>query len=293
MEEMPASNAQALISRITHRSEALKSASSLPDETLSSGEKNIDCYVVHYSEHDFKVHRAAIGRSSTIWIDKSRKLIVKILDQEQPLSDLPVNGFMPRSIEETIIYPVVELDQEQPASAFTFIPRNDARLVEAFSNPMTPGPHPELVGKPAADVKLKSADGKLTSLGSYRGKPVFLDFWATWCGPCRSMIPYLMKLYAETSPKGLVWIGVDSDEDPDAAEKLVSQEHVPWPNYHDVDGSIGASFNRNGLPLAVLIDKRGQIASYQFAYTVSDLRSAIAKLGPEFSTVASANIKLK
>jgi thiol-disulfide isomerase/thioredoxin len=294
MEEMPGSYALALISRIAHRAEGLKSASLLPDETISIDRRSgVDCYVVHYDEQDFKVHRAAMSRSSTIWIDKSHKVIVKIVDREQPLSNLPVNGFMPRSVETTIIYPVVELDQEQAASSFTFVAPADAKLVEAFSDTMIPGPHPELVGKPAADFKLKSADGKVISLSSFRGKPVFLDFWASWCGPCRGMVPDLMKLYAETESKGLVWVGVDSDENPDAADKVMTQEHIPWPNYHDMDGSIGAAFHRNGLPLGVLIDERGQVAFYQSAYTVFDLRSSIAKLGPQFAPVAPTGVSSK
>jgi len=106
-------------------------------------------------------------------------------------------------------------------------------------------------------------------------------------------VPDLMKLYAETEPKGLVWVAVDNDENPDSADKVVAQEHIPWPNYHDLDGSIGAAFHRNGLPLGVLIDERGQVAFYQSAYTVSDLRSSIAKLGPQFGSVASTGVSSK
>ncbi|MGD0568140.1 MAG: redoxin domain-containing protein [Candidatus Sulfotelmatobacter sp.] len=292
-QEIIALNAKSLVSGLAHRADVLKSATLLPDETISIGGKSIDCHVVHYADQDFKTQRPAVSRSSIIWIDKSRKVIVKIVDREQPLSNLPVNGFLPRSVETTVTYPVVELDQGQAASSFSFVPPADAKLVEAFSDAMIPGPHSEFVGKPAGDFKLKSADGKIISLSSYRGKPVFLDFWASWCGPCRSMVPDLMKLYAETEPKGLVWVAVDNDENPDSADKVVAQEHIPWPNYHDLDGSIGAAFHRNGLPLGVLIDERGQVAFYQSAYTVSDLRSSIAKLGPQFGSVASTGVSSK
>jgi hypothetical protein len=50
------------------------------------------------------------------------------------------------------------------------------------------------------------------------------------------MVPDLVKLYDETAPKGLVWLGVDNDENPEAAEKFITQEHIPWRNYHDLDG---------------------------------------------------------
>jgi thiol-disulfide isomerase/thioredoxin len=185
----------------------------------------------------------------------------------------------------------VELDQEKPAISFTFVPPGDAQLVEAFSNPIGSGMRPELVGKPAAELQLKSKEGATTNLSSLRGKPVFLDFWATWCGPCKGMIPDLVKLHDETAPKGLVWLGIDSDENPEAAEKFISPEHIPWRNYHDLDGAMGAAFERNSLPLGVLIDAQGTIRFYAAGYETKDLQWAISKLGPEFGSlaVASAN----
>ena len=127
------------------------------------------------------------------------------------------------------------------------------------------------------------------SLSSLRGKPVFLDFWATWCGPCKGMVPDLVKLYDETAPKGLVWLGIDNDENPEAAEKFISQQHIPWRNYHDLDGAMGAAFQRNGIPLGVLIDAQGTIKFYAAGYEMKDLQSAISKLGPEFESLTGAS----
>jgi thiol-disulfide isomerase/thioredoxin len=290
-EEIAAANAKSAVSVLAHRAEVLKSAAFLPDETIVIDGKNTECFVVHYADEDFKVQHPAMTRESTVWIDKSRKLIVKMLDREKPLSTRVAIGRIPVSTETTIVYPVVDLDQEEPVSSFAFVAPDNAQLVEAFSSPFAAGPRLDFIGKPAAELRLESADGRITALSGLRGKPVFLDFWASWCGPCKGLVPDLLKLYDETGGKGLVWLGIDSDENPDAATKFISQNHIPWPNYHDVDGSMGAAFQRNVIPLGVLIDARGNIAFYQWGYEVSDLRAAIAKLGPEFTSGASASAK--
>jgi len=105
----------------------------------------------------------------------------------------------------------------------------------------------------------------------------------------------LAKLYAETQNRGLVWISVDNDEDPSDVAAYLSKKNLsmPWPNYHDEDGSLGKAFHRFGIPLGVLIDAEGKITFYQSGYEIDDLRSAIAKLGPEFNSVASASVTLK
>jgi thiol-disulfide isomerase/thioredoxin/outer membrane lipoprotein-sorting protein len=229
-EEIAALNAKSVVSLLAHRADVLKSAAFLSEEAISIGGKTTDCFVIRYAGEDFKVQHAAITRESTVWIDKSRRVIVKVVDREQPLSDRVVNGRLPSTMESTTVYPVVELDQQEPASWFTFVAPNEARLVEEFSSPYAAGPRLDFIGRPAAELRLKSADGKTTALSSLRGRPVFLDFWASWCGPCKGLVPDLLKLYDETGEKGLVWVGIDNDENPDAAARFISQHHLPWPN---------------------------------------------------------------
>lgn len=115
---------------------------------------------------------------------------------------------------------------------------------------------------------------------------MFIEFWATWCGTCVELTPELKQLYADTASKGLVWLTFDSDEDPSTAETFIKQEHIPWPNFHDEDGTIGKAFGREGIPLGVLVDADGKVTLYETGYEVSTLRTAIAKLSPEFSSVA-------
>jgi len=291
-EEMPTVTAVDLASIMAGRAHRLKSAAFLADETISLDGKSSECYVIRYSDKDFKTRRDDLKEEMTIWIEKSRKVVLKTTNQMEAYILTESHGHIPIHEETTAIYRVVELDQQEPASSFTFVAPSDAKLVGEFPNYfLNASRHRagDLAGKPAPELQLKSSGGKIIQLTSFRGKPVFLEFWATWCGPCVELMPELTKLYAETANKGLVWISVDSDEDSADAAKFISDQHIPWRNYHDEDGSLGKAFQREGIPLGVLIDADGKVAFYESGYEISELRSAIAKLGPQFSTLAQSS----
>jgi len=241
--------------------------------------------LVHLSEADFKVHNPGAIRESTIWIDKARGVVVKRTEHSEPKA---TNAPFTRRVftaDVLTTYPIVDLAANEPTSTFTFTAPKDVVMVRDFGFGQ-PGLNLEwLMGKLAPDVRFRGPDGTIRTLSSLEGKPVFLDFWASWCGPCNSAVPDLLKLYAETAPKGLTWIGIDNDANPDAAEKFMKEKGIPWPNYHDVDGTIGSAFERSMVPLGVLLDSKGKVIFYKGGYQVGELRGAIATLGPEFNSV--------
>lgn len=285
-EEGPTVTAQSLVREMFSRPGRLKAASFLPDETISLDGRNIECYVVRFSEEDFKTKIGDNKQESTLWIEKSRKLVRRAYRRGDGFVQIGQSARIPIHRETTVTYPVVELDQQEPAGSFSFVAPAEAKLVTEFPELAHLPKEVDLTGKPAPELQLKSSDGKVTTLSSMHGKPVFLEFWATWCGPCVALMPDLTKLYAETQGKGLVWMSVDSDDDSSAAAEFISREHIPWPNYHDEDGSLGKAFGRFGIPLGVLIDAEGKVTFYESGYEISELRTAIAKLGPQFSSVA-------
>jgi len=198
-EEMPVTSAQGLFRTLAHRADHLKSAAFLPDETVSVGGKEVYCYVVRYTDEDLKTKRADQKQDWTIWINKQSKTVVKTTSHQQTYL-MPAH--IPISVETSVVYDRVELDQLEPAETFKFVAPSDAKAVDEFPNPF--GHSPDVVAsrmlwKPAPELSLKSADGKVVTLSSLRGKPVFLEFWSTWCGPCVDLIPDLKKLYEETS----------------------------------------------------------------------------------------------
>lgn len=288
-EEMPAIEAKNLVRQIRMLSTRLKSASFLPDEKIELDGHIIDCHVVRFTDADLKNRLPDAKIEEKVWVDKTRNLVVKtFMRSESYLLIGRSSAHIPISEENTTRFPQTQLDEQEPESSFSFSPPPEAKLIASFPNPFVRGPDiraAEFVGKPAPEIRLKS-EGKEIPLSSYRGRPVFVEFWATWCGPCVEMTPGLKKLYAETSSKGLVWVSIDSDEDADTAVAFDKQQ-IPWPNYHDDDGALGKAFGRETIPLGVLIDREGKVTFYRSGYDMAELRAAIAKLGPEFSSIAT------
>ena len=288
-EEFVVLEASRLVNQIGKSVARLRSASLLPDQTVTIEGREIDCSVVRFTQDDMKsVSSPNAKTAQTIWIDKVRQVIVKTETRSDSFTRLASGAQIPFVLESTTIYPVVELDEKQPDSAFVFTPPAVAKLVESFpERPLhvVTKESANFVGKPAPDIYLRGPDGKAIALSSFRGKPVFLEFWSTWCAPCIGLMPELKKLYSETAPKGLVWMSIDNDETPETATKYVATEHLPWPDYHDGDGAIGDAFGRHGIPLCVLVGSDGMIKFYDVGFGIAEVRAAIAKLGPEFASI--------
>lgn len=289
-EEMAAQVAKSLVRSIVLLGSQLHSATLLHDERIVVNGRKIKCRVIHIGEDDFRTHKPELKRVETLWIDESRNLIVKIQRQTDSYTMLPPSGVhIPILIQETTVYSVTQLGNQE-ASSFIFSPPQDAKLIEAFPDTMMHGSQEhatEFVGKQAPDIQLKGSDGKVTPLSMLRGKPVFIEFWATWCAPCIDLMPELKNLYSQTA-ESVVWIGIDSDRDPNVAKTYLSQEHISWPNYHDEDESLGEAFQREGIPLGVLIDADGKVTFYKSGYDISDLRAALAKISPAFAKKAES-----
>jgi len=226
-DEFATEKAKNLVSQIGHLAKRLKSATLQADETISLDGHSVECSVVRFSDDDLKTKRPEFKQEQTIWIDKARKVVRKTLSREQTYMILGgAKAHIPINVEKTTIYSVAELDQQEPAASFNFVAPPEAKLTAAFPDAFSKSDTPEatdLVGKPAPELRLKSSEGRITTLSSLRGKPVFIEFWATWCEPCVDLMPDLAQLYSETAGKGLAWIGIDDDENSSMATAFMSQ----------------------------------------------------------------------
>ena len=113
--------------------------------------------------------------------------------------------------------------------------------------------------RPAPDFTLPLIDGGQLRLSSYRGKVVLLDFWATWCVPCREETPHFVELQQKYGGEGLQIIGVSMDDSPEPVHTFYQQFHMNYPvvmGTADVGGAYGGVL---GLPIAFLIDREGLI----------------------------------
>jgi DsbE subfamily thiol:disulfide oxidoreductase len=118
----------------------------------------------------------------------------------------------------------------------------------------------EMKDHPAApDFTLSNPDGKKLSLKDYRGKLVFLNFWATWCEFCRAEMPSMERLYGEFKGKGFEILAVNvKDKRPDALA-FVKELKLSYPIMMDPEGEIGLLYGAFGMPATYLIDEKGMI----------------------------------
>jgi thiol-disulfide isomerase/thioredoxin len=116
------------------------------------------------------------------------------------------------------------------------------------------------VGNPIPDVEGIDLDGKKVKMSSYRGKVVLFDFWATWCGPCRAMIPHERELSEKLSKKPFVILSVSADEEKMALTEFLGTEKMPWAHWWDgSQGPVAKMFRIKAFPTIYLVDAKGII----------------------------------
>lgn len=121
-------------------------------------------------------------------------------------------------------------------------------------------PREARVGSQAPDFQLNNLDGQSISLSDLRGKPVFINFWATWCPPCRSEMPYIQEIYEEWSGKGLVVLAINMGEKPPQVEEFMESQDLSLPVLLDTRGKVAQKYNIQFIPTSFFIDKDGVIA---------------------------------
>src|SRR5258707_15384714 len=116
---------------------------------------------------------------------------------------------------------------------------------------------PQLIGKGAPDFTLTGTDGKAYRLKDYQGKLVVLNFWATWCAPCRLETPLLQKTYARLQNAGLVIVGIDQAEDVAPVNSFVKEFSLTYPILLDSDLTTTQAYGVVGLPTSFFLDSKG------------------------------------
>jgi cytochrome c biogenesis protein CcmG/thiol:disulfide interchange protein DsbE len=138
---------------------------------------------------------------------------------------------------------------------FSIIP-NSERMPSA-TPPIPSAARP--VGRPAPDFTLPLFSGGTLNLHSLKGKPVLLNFWASWCVPCREETPLLVRLHKTYRPRGIVFVGVNVEDDERAARAFLQQYHVDYPVVHSVDDGLIDAYAIPGIPTTVFIGANGVV----------------------------------
>ena len=123
-----------------------------------------------------------------------------------------------------------------------------------------------LEGQAAPDFVLRSATGENLRLSEYRGDVVLINFWATWCGPCRQEMPLLDDLYGRYQRVGFNLLGVNIDEDSRRAMQMVQELGVNFPVLFDENKEVSKLYEVEAMPVTVLVDREGIVRHVHHGY---------------------------
>jgi peroxiredoxin len=189
------------------------------------------------------------GNEQRFWIEPGTYLIW----QSQART-----GASPNGQESLIRFRTAALDQQHQASIFEF----DSSSYRFRSGPVAAVGPKRWVGKPAPELSLQSLDGKPVQLSQFQGKTVLLEFWATWCGPCRMAMPGVEALHRELAAKGLQVIAI-SNESPEQQQSFLAANSYTFAAWHDAGRSAETALEVDALPTQILISAEGKILFYR------------------------------
>jgi len=138
-------------------------------------------------------------------------------------------------------------------------------------NPLTAGPSPSvifvrnpLVGQPAPNFTLQALDGSTVSLSDYRGRPVIVNFWASWCLPCQAEFPLFVAARQQHAADGLEILGIVHEDSAQAAQAFANQQGAHWPLLSDPNNVAWQAYKGALLPISYYIDRTGIIRSVSY-----------------------------
>ena len=227
---------------ITHYStfDKLAPASSITGEAdVKTAEGKVRCWII--------VTRTR-AQTEKSWVDQERFVVLR---------SETVFGHEGVSPHVTLTTKRFDLEPQE-AAEFAFEPRPKDKLVEELQ---IPGAAPSFVGKPAVDFQLKDVNGEPVRLSELRGRVVVLDFWATWCGPCRRELPTINKLAAEFKPHNVMVLGIN-DEGGSTVKNFNKKYQYTFTTLEDASGKVHRAYVARAIPSVFVIGKDGVIVKH-------------------------------
>ena len=131
---------------------------------------------------------------------------------------------------------------------------------------------------PAPDITLKSTEGKNVRLADLKGQVVMVNFWASWCGPCRQEMPLLEKMYNDYKDAGFVLLGVNVDAEIEDRDEFLEEMPVTFPVLDDSDNTATEIFGVEAMPSTYFVDKDGNLAHLHKGYKPGEEAAYIAQI---------------
>ena len=241
-------------------------------ERVPHGAGAVECDVVAADYTHPEGINARYG-PTTYWIDRARSIVLR---ESTFVSVEGADSSGSAAMAQSTTYVAARVNQPVADSVFAFRPPADAQEVAHFPGEQSV----DLSGQKASDFTLSDLAGKPLKLSSLRGKVVLLDFWATWCGPCRIEMPRVQKFHDEFKDKGLVVLGINDGEIASRVEPFLKKNGYSFRILLDHDQSVAARYQVTGIPSLFVIDRNGVISSHFIGLRDEEtLRDALAKAG--------------
>jgi peroxiredoxin/outer membrane lipoprotein-sorting protein len=239
----------------------LTSASIARGELFAVDGKPKPIYVVRVIRDRWPKGAPAGTRNAMYRIDQSTFAVYKV-------------AYYAERTTQIVLYSTVVWNQPVPESLFTFTPPATAREVSATATPEVRSS--PIDGAEAPDFTLTDAGGRSVHLRDLRGQVVVVDFWATWCPPCRAQMPSLQQMEKELASKGLVVLGLDVGEDAKTVSAFAKQQSYTFGLLLGAEPDVAAEYYVEAYPTTFVVDRRGRIAYRELGGgSPEKLRSAV------------------
>ncbi|MBI1355599.1 MAG: redoxin domain-containing protein [Acidobacteria bacterium] len=276
-EGAPALNSEALVRRFPDRyklaDERVVNARILRNEQVGLQSGEADCTVVEVQYNPPPgMREGSIER--TFWIARDTGLIVR----ERSLASMAQPGQPGQKVRVTqeIDFQMALVNGGFDSGLFEFAPPPGAQRVESLRPDAEPT---ETIDAVAPDFTLQDLGGGSVQLSSLRGKVVLLDFWASWCGPCRYDMPIVEQLHKERAADGLAVYGVNA-EAAERARAYLAGNALSFPTLVDRGMEVAGLYRVRAIPTFVVIDRQGRVSAYlRGTQSRQQLEQALEKAG--------------
>lgn len=261
-----------------HITKGLEEVTELDADTIVTVSGPVPCRVLRMILAPDTTQRDVKVAPRVLWIDAERALVLR--DSLALETNLPGGGAMRRTQQMRF----TDLDDASagPDSLYAFRLPAPAERVAAFHAPGQPEPPSSaLLGKPAPDFTLPALKGAAVTLSKLRGRVVVLDFWATWCGPCRRWMPIVAQVEREYAAGGTRFFAVNVREDAAKVRGFTSTlGTTPPPILLDATGKTADAYGAMSIPLTVIVAPDGKVARTLLGlHTADELRAALKEAG--------------
>lgn len=272
----PGAKLLALSNQVTQRYKAvnfsLESAEWVAEEKLPANGSELACHVI---DAQYKPPPGSQGGrvERRLWIDKHTGLVLR----EDSLATMrPPNLGYDVEVNQRIEFDVA-VSGQLPNELFLFHEPEGALLVESFT--AAPAKRDERIGRHLPYFELTSLDDQVVTSTDFEGQPVLLNFWATWCAPCRVEMPRIEALYKKYAAAGFRLYGIN-DEARETADDYIDRNGYTFPTLSDPSGQVAKMLGVDAIPTMILLDAEGRVQEWLVGSNqVRALETALERMG--------------